>query len=213
MAGIKKLGVDLLRQYMQANLPPDLSAVEVVAAEAEDRFEGTSIRVLPGKFRFDPYNQADVDDTDSTILVAEVGWWEGTTEIRCVAPTAAEREVLEDYVLNVLLGNDPLSPGVLNIRSLPVSIAGTQTSYRATVSFALDESEWREELAFSDKRYSFITLDTVLPALVVRGGTYTITSLEVDFDVGTSVNPDDLAAPTGTENLIVQDDGTVTEAP
>lgn len=212
MAGIKRLGAELLAQYLTAKLPPGLSGVKVSAATPEDKFDTTGIRILPGKFTFDPYNQAEVDDTGATVLVAEVGWWEGDTEVRCVAPTPAEREALEDYVLNVLLGDDQLAPGIITLQSKPAVIGGAQTTYQAVVTFALDEAEWREEMAFSDKRYSFINLETVLPALVVRGATYTINTLEVDFDVGTGINPDDLAAPVGTENLDVHEDGTVTAA-
>lgn len=209
---MKRACVESLATALRAVLPVNVD-VRACAADWEEPTQFPAVSVLPGKFTFDPWQEREVDDTQADKLFLEVGEFEGNVEIRVSARSRAQRELVEDAVLNYFLSR-PLTPGVQTTTLPPVPVGGVATTYQATCAFALDDEEWREEMAFSDKRYTFLDVEAWFPALVVRSGVYTIQQLVLAFDadvnevVGASPAP---TAPASEEDLLIAADGTYTK--
>lgn len=212
---MKRVSCEVLARYIQSRLPPGLvpGGVFVGSADHEDAEAQPQIRVLAQQWTFDPYNVADVDETLANVVLVETGWWEGNTEIRILGTTQPQREAIEEAVLDILVGDDELSPGIVTALTPPVKIRGQQTSYQAPCTWAIATQEWRDEFSFDDHRYAFLELETVVPALGVRGKTYTINDLIIEFEASTgmdTVTPATAATPAadpGTESFSVDSDG------
>lgn len=186
--------------------------VQACAAGWEEPTKFPAVRVLPGKFTFDPWQEQEVDDTQATNLFLEVGEFEGNVEIRVSATSKFQREQIEDTILNWFLAR-AYTPGV-QVTTLPPgqTVGGIATTYQANCAFSLEDEEWREEMVFAAKRYTFLDVEAWFPALVVRTGVPTIQSLrlamEADVAADVTVTTPNTSAE---EGLLVADDGTTTK--
>lgn len=208
---MKRACVDSLAAALKAALPPTVD-VGACAADWEEPTKFPAVRILPGKFTFDSWQEEEVDDTQADKLFLQVGEFVGNVEIRVSARSRREREVVEDLVTHYFLER-PYTPGT-QITILPEAlVGGCVTSYKAFCAFTLEDSDWREEMVFSSKRFSFLDVEATFPALIVRKNVFTIEQLvlvlEADVRADVNVVPTD---PTtiGGEDLIVNEDGTTT---
>jgi len=202
MSKLKKAMADTLATYMRNNLPPSLGIkVGVMASQWEEPTEFPSVRILPGKFTFMPWQANEVDDSLDDVNVLEIGTMEGTVQIRISAKTSQERDEVEDAVANLFL-SDELRPGVLPLQTPAVTLGGIATAYQAPVSFTMEDAEFHDEMVFSKKRYTFMDLNAYYPALVARR-VATIEELVLAFT-------DDLGSTAPEESVLVHDDGTIT---
>lgn len=207
---MKRACVESLAAALRAVLPDNVD-VAACAADWEEPTKYPAVRVLPGKFTFDPWQEQEVDDTQSDKLFLQVGEFEGSVEIRVCATSKIVRERLEDVVSNFFLSR-PYTPGV-QVTTLPsgMTVGGFATTYQANCAFSLDDEEWREEMAFTDKRFSFLGVDAWFPALVVRTGVHTIEQLVLVMEADVSTDVDAGPNPGAEEGLLVADDGTLTK--
>jgi hypothetical protein len=208
---MKRSCVESLATALRAVVPAGVD-VQACAADWEEPTKFPAVRVLPGKFTFDPWQEQEVDDTQATNLFLEVGEFEGNVEIRVSARHKIQREQIEDTILNWFLSR-AYTPGV-QVTTLPSgqTVGGIATTYQANCAFSLEDEEWREEMVFADKRYSFLDVEAWFPALVVRTGVSTIQSLrlvmEADVAADVTVTTPNASAE---EGLLVADDGTTTK--
>jgi len=161
---------------------PSGTTVEVGNADWEEPACLPLVRVIPQRFDFEPWQEEERDDTQPTRLFLDVGTFSGTVELRAAAKSKREREELEDLILNWFLSRE-LSPGV-QVTVIPsgLKVGGAVTTYQAPCSFEMSGSEWQEEMAFQNRRYSFIDVDAHFPALVMREPVYTIDQLILALD-------------------------------
>lgn len=207
---MKRVCVESLATALAAVVPAGVD-VKACAAGWEEPTKFPAVRVLPGKFTFDPWQEQEVDDTQATNLFLEVGEFEGNVEIRVSATSKIQRETIEDAITNFFLSRE-YSPGVQVVTLPAVPVGGIATTYQANCAFALEDEEWREEMVFADKRFTFLDVEAWFPALVVRTGVATIQSLrlvmQADVDEDMTVTT---PTPSAEEGLSVADDGTTTK--
>lgn len=204
MSLVKRAMVDAFVAAFQAALPASLQIdVQGSGANWEEPSKFPALRIIPSeKFKFDPMQEQEIDDTQPDQLLVEVGDFEGMIELRAVGRNRKEREIIEDAVMNVLLGKEG-TPGVLVAQTAPVTIGGFASLYQATVSMCLSDEEWRDEMVMDRKRYTFITLDAYYPALVTRANVYAINELVLAFN-------EDLNSDTPEEEVLINEDGSTT---
>jgi hypothetical protein len=172
--------------------------------------EYPSIAIVPMAFTFaEPLQEDEVEDVQPYTLLVNVGDFEGSVEVRVAANSAFEREEIEQRILELMLSTE-FAPGYLGIETDPVRLGGVQYLHRALASFELAREQWREEMVFSNERYSYLTLDTTFPALVSRGSAqqpiYTIETLVLAIN-------HDLASDVPDEQRQVHQDGSITVYP
>jgi hypothetical protein len=162
----------VLADYITARIPS--LAARAVHAEPEDDATYPSAVVMPRRFSFVAFQSDEVNaPEDSLELVTEVGAFEGSVDLRLYALSAPQREEYEDKLVALFLERDG-APGVLVVTCPAVTIAGSVSpplevsTYDAPVAFTLDESEWNDEKVFDKRRYTYLTLGLVLPALLLQ---------------------------------------------
>jgi hypothetical protein len=138
--------------------------------------------------------------TDTGKVLEEVGEFLGTFEIRLYATSPAKREELEQDVIDLFMSSAH-RPGIILGQTGNLTIQGAATLYSAPIAFSLEETEWREEFAWENRRFSFLDVRVEFPALVLQDA-YTIKSLRtaITQDLGSDV-PDEVVE--------VQDDGSI----
>ncbi len=163
-----------------------------------------SVRVLPRRMEFVPFQEDEIDDEDApdlaNTMLAQVGEFEGDVEIRLHFDNRSQRSRLEDQVLDLFMETEG-AVGTLPVETTPIVIKGRQTLYPAPVGCSLDTAEWQEELVFDKKRFSYITTIINFPALIARDATV-IDSLRLAIQY-------DLTATVADEVKEIQEDGTM----
>lgn len=201
MSLLKRSMVDAFVAAFQAALPPALQInVAASGADWEEPSQFPALRIIPSdKFKFDPMQEEEIDDTQPDKLLVEVGDFSGSVELRAVARSRKERETIEEAVMNVLLSREG-APGVVVAQTENVTVGGFATAYSAPVTMCLGDEEWRDEMVMDRKRYSFLTLDAYYPALVMRTGVHTIDQLVLAFN-------EDLNSDTPEEEVLIDENG------
>lgn len=201
---IKRITAQVLASYLSANIPDLAGKVHTVAPGPEEKATFPCATVLAtGVMEFEAHNETDVwwdAVVDSGKVLEEVGEFLGTFEIRLYATSPAKREELEQDVIDLFMAS-PHRPGIIMQSTGNLTVMGAATLYSAPIAFSLDETEWREEFAWENRRFSFLDVRVEFPALVLQDA-YTINSLRtaITQDLGSDV-PDEVVE--------VQDDGSI----
>ncbi len=206
MASIKMAACKALVDFLQSQLP-DVPVSAPQAPYSQD-VAYPSIVVVPSQFTFVPYQEEEVDDSQPDNLLVRMGDFEGSVELRIAGTSAFAREELEERVMGLLLNEN--NPGVLVVETAPVRLGGVQYLARAVAGFELTKEAWREEMVFSDERYSFLELDASYPALVSRGSIDN--PIRLIETLVLAVNHD-LASDTADEERNVAIDGSISVYP
>lgn len=166
---LKRAMGEALAANLRGVLPPGLQITvgPAVAADGEEQARFPSVRVLPQKFSFMPWQERELVDTFPDDLVYQVGTFEGTVELRASGRSPEERELVQDAVTDAFFQR-PGAPGVVIAYLPPLPVSRQAVMYSAPVAFELSDEDWREELVFAKRRYAFLTLDAQYPALVDR---------------------------------------------
>lgn len=204
-SSLKRAAAEALIRYLRDNLPPSLGVtIAAGAADPEDRLVTPTIRLLPQDFEFIPFQEDSVDDSPADRHLIDVGEFVGDIEMRLVGCSGETRETLEDSVTNLFLAQE-LRPGVIVAQTRPVTVGGWSTAYTASCAYILESAIWHDEAAFSKRRYTYLTISTVYPALVMRKPDYTINELIAAFNM-------DLEDAV-QEQISIDEDGNITNVP
>lgn len=180
--------------------------------------------VLPQKFTPTWWTEEEVPDANGLPIflgaggsqaVMEIGCLSGSMQIWAGAVFPVEREDLEDAITNAF-GQDGLAPGRLLGSLTNVVVGGLATGASWPVAYLLEGSEWRNELAFSEQRLSFIDLQVDLPIFVLRANAWRVEEyvLAITQDLTTPVTvPADLANLPDLAQLSVDEDGALSTFP
>lgn len=162
------MAADLLADYIGRKIP-EFKHIHSVLAEPEEinAYPCAVISASQSSLAFHPEQERSELETGDDSEVVCVGNWTGTFEVRIHETTPAGRDALEARVTELFLEREG-APGTLVLESPPLVVQGVGTLYRAPIAYDIVESEWREELAFSKKRFAFIDVEVVLPALMHR---------------------------------------------
>jgi hypothetical protein len=181
------------------------------------------VGVLPGGFKFIPWNQAAVKDSagdavvNGTSALVDVGELAGKMQVWIGARYPVDREAVEDAIL-ALFFEDENAPGTVQVTVSDVTIAGVATGYDVILTFSLLEEEWTEEMVFSVKRWASLSVEVELPILVWRSQAPLITSMQmaitndVAIDISGAADPDEVRALlSDLEEYEVDETGDLTE--
>jgi hypothetical protein len=214
---------ELLADALRA-AAPELTAVEVVQAPPDGAATYPAAAILPERFKLEAQGDEEVTDedgdpimVDATTALMEVGSLRGTARLWVAARYPAQRALLEEK-LRAAFFDDDLAPSRLLVTLENVEVLGVATGASWPVAFLLDTSEWRDEMVFSERRWSFIQLRVDVPVLIHRRNAALVTQLiaALTTDLNTTVDdPADVAVPplTNLELVTVADDGTVGPSP
>lgn len=199
---------------------PELATISTVQAPPEEASVYPALALLPERFRLVAHGDEEVVDddgdpimTNATTAVMEVGSLRGTVRLWLATRLTAERARLEEKVVSAFFQDD-LAPSRLLVTLENVEVLGVATGADWPVAFMIDTTEWREELVFSERRWSFIQLNVDIPVLILRKDAALVTTLvaALTTDITTTVDdPTDVAVPplTSLEQVTVADDGTI----
>lgn len=195
--------------------PPEVSETYPALAILPDRFETVW-------FQEDEACDANgdaimLDDPANGDALLQVGELVGSMRIFAAARYPADRENLEDAIIRAFCQD--LVPGRL-LANVTISFNGFTDTLTTPLGYFLDSMEWAEEMAFSERRWSWSTVKVEIPILVPRAGAYLITSYQVALardittDISAETDPDTilgLLAPPPVEQYAVDENGTITE--
>jgi hypothetical protein len=168
-----------------------------------------ALRVIPREMEFSPFQENETGDDAGTDVAAHtvacVGDFEGTAEIRIYSESRSRREHIEELVLDLFLRTTEGAPGMLTAQTPQLVLRGRQTLHAATVSAFLEDEDWQEEMVFAKKRYSFIQVQFVYPALVLREA-YDIDNLQLAIAY-------ELDATEAEETVSIDENGVLSDPP
>jgi len=139
-------------------------------SEPTHRLGTTSLAINPTRFRYQAAQAGVLATPDYATQIEVVGQHQVDIELRLNAPTMRQRAILEDKVLQVFTSQE-LSPGILSF-----TMSGC---WSAVAAFQLSGEDWAGERVFDKKWYTTIDITGFIPALVTRGGVYTIEQLRL----------------------------------
>jgi hypothetical protein len=186
---LKTISCQAIADAIEAGVPLLAGKVGVGQADMEARAPWPALRVIPRRVNFQPWQEesidegisqteTDVDDVVSGYELSRVGDFDGILEVRLYCEYEAQREDLEEQILQLFYATEG-APGSLVATTAAVVLGTVTTLHEAIVSAYLDGDLWQEEMVFAKKRMSFIDLNFAYPALVARGGVYTIDELRI----------------------------------
>jgi hypothetical protein len=189
-----------LADYLESEIPELAGKVAAHPLDPNVQMPMESVGIEPNVFKFHPDQAEFVASVSFDTIIESVGYHEVDCRLMLVAPTARKRAVLAEKVVNAFLSPE-LSPGVIAL-SIP-------QAYSQIVTWELVSYEWEPERVFDKKWYSTLDIKANIPALVTRGGVYTIEELRIAIyhdtseDLDTVVNFDDL------EVIFISEDGEI----
>lgn len=217
---IKRRVIESLAEWLVALVAPDIPAGDVIiqdaGADAHACFPNLVVRHI-GAYEFQAFEEDEIWTTDDTdpdnpnTRAVQVGDLSGQIEIILGATNEPFRERMEDRILHALLKETSQEgfgrPGVLVLQLDNFTVGGIANMADVPVGYVLQTETWQEEMVFEKKRYSTLTLDIDMPALVVRQGMYDIDELVLAItDDLTSTDP-----ALSDIQVAVSEDGDLTE--
>lgn len=205
-SNLKRIAAQTFATWLEGKVPELVGKTHTVDPSPNDIAGFPCVAILPTMITFNPFQAAEVwsQDPDELPFVDDgktlmnIGEFTGGYELRVYAKSVPERERLEDKILHALMA-EPGRHGVVSLLTPTVTVNSLVTLYQAPVAFMLDRTEWEEEFAFENRRFSFIELDVAYPALVTYDA-YTIFTM-----VAALTNA--LDSDTPVEQITVDDDG------
>lgn len=221
MSRIKTLACRALASALDAQ-PALAGHVKAVRQRPDKLSTYPALCVMPGgRFDFTSGRDRDVVDSDGDSLtvtgdptraVLEVGQISGEVEIWAADKTAAGRELIEAAVLDQFMQEDTGVNCRIMTQLAALEVSGLATPANWTVAFLLGDTEWREEMVFSERRWSVLRAVVDLPILAARAHTALVQTLvlAITQDLASPlVAPGDLGS-IDLEQYAIADDGTVT---
>ena len=181
---------------------PDLSGnVCALQDDSGHKRKFPSLAIVSVSHKITPEQSGEVWKSKGQMnAVLNVGRIDALYQLRLGAASEAQRTVLEDQVTALFFSQEG-RPGVL--------VAELADCDDAIVGYELDQSEWRNETAFTDKWFSIITLNTVTPILVERSNIPTWNEIRMCLAAEVSVPFDEIDTSIA-ECVAIDENGNVT---
>jgi hypothetical protein len=168
--------------------------------DEEDQSAYPALVIIPLQMQFDECNDIVRDDTVVDKALVEVGAFVGRCELRLYARTPSERELWEQPVLNAFHQQE-LATGTMVLQGPSgITVNGTTFGFKSQGALMLDTVEWRDEMVFDAKRYSYIECDFVFGVYATRNA-YNMDHLVIALN-------NDLGSDVADEEWSVAEDGT-----
>jgi hypothetical protein len=185
---------------------PSLASARVESAPPDTASEYPAIALVPDRFVVDPGSDDEILEEDGVHQVApggrplaSVGALRGSCRLFVAARLPAQRGVLEDQLTTAFFQDDT-APSRLMATLSNVEVGGIATGVDWNVAVFVADDEWRDEMAFSERRWAYRKLDVDVPILVLRSAvtqalvTQMVATLTADLET-TVDDPTDLTNP------------------
>lgn len=192
------LRLEALRQLelaIEAAVPALRNRVTRWAPRQTPSFPG--LELIPSKFTYHPDQARAVHRSSPGEVVYNVGRHEGIVQLRLAGQDPEMRAEVEQLLLDLFTGSKG-HPGALITPVTTVPGLGA-----ATCVWELEEEDWDDANGWTAGFWSTLTITAQIPALVTRGGTFTIRTLKLALDVTRG-------KPLGGVTVRVDSDGTLT---
>lgn len=166
---MKRIVANALANYIASNVTGLAGKVTAVAAGPETTMPCLSAKVITDTFVFEPSQEDEVyeADPDDGKIITDVGSWIGNFTIELYATTPAERELYEQAIIDLFQVTE-WAPGTIYVDLPALTIGGYVSLYQAQIKYRLEQEQWLDEMAFENKRFSFLDIFVDYPALVTR---------------------------------------------
>lgn len=186
--------------------------VQVLQAEHDHPAAYPALSIVPRGRKFRPQQDDIKDSSAATTYLASSGFYEAIFELRIHAATPYERELWEEKVQAAFFASE-FTSGTLVVSVANVVAGGVTSTFTANIPVRWRDGEWREELAFSARRYTFVEVDVAVPVLATRAAP-TIQTLNLDL---AQDSPDMRPVDTGadavqdmaTQQVTINQDGSI----
>lgn len=157
---------------------------------------------------------------DGSSALMEVGTTSVSPRLFLAARTPGERAKLGGKIKRAF-ADDDIASGRLLVTITNIAIDGQATPATYPIAFFLDGEDWSDEMAWSEKRWTYLRLQVDVPILVLRKDATPVTSAQVTVAASTTMDltpltsPDQIADldPADTLTVTINADGTVGPTP
>ncbi len=204
MGRVKQAAAKALADHLSHVVPALAGKTSAVQAAPDGISSYPTLAVLPEAFRADWHSSiAELLDAagepigDDAAPEVEVGHLAGGMQLWLAARYSAEREDLEGAVLHAFAADDAV-PGRI-LLSCNTGLTSAAVEHEQPVGFLLGRAEWREEFAFSERRWAILSVEVDLPIRVSLASAPVVRQylldLETDIaDVAVGAQSTDLAS-------------------
>lgn len=192
-----------LAEYISQETSLTLEQICPIPSEPNHQLGSPSLGLNPITFRYFPNQEKEFTEESFDTAVLEVGRHEVDMVWYLNARNARTRAKLQWELVEMFLKQE-LSPGVITL-TVP-------DCWDAYCSWELQSEEWESERVFDKKWYSTINVTAQLPALILRGGVYTIEDLQLGLlhDLTRTVDIDTFDTDSLIERVSIDEDGNLT---
>lgn len=197
-AAINILAFEALGKHIEESIPELAGHVCPYPTDPNHKLDGPSLGIEPTTFKYFPDQAEEVLALSYDTVIERVGHHEVDLRLVLLAGTSRVRTALAEKVTN-LFAQRELAPGVI-LLEIP-------EAYDEVVSFELIGSEWEPERVFDKKWYCTLDVKAQIPALVQRGGVYTIEELRMAIYEDPSEDLDTVVDFDSEEVVSILEDG------
>ena len=159
--------------------------------------------VVAGKMTFDPAQRLISQDLGGNVLVWNVGCHEGMLQLQLTCSTTLDRATIEQELIDLLLSRIG-GPGVFVVPVVSSSVIDW------VAAFEYEDATWMDQRALEREYESVISVNFIVPALLIESPVYDINTLVLGFteDFTTTPTADNFGPPLD-ELVSINQDGTI----
>lgn len=210
------LAAQALAAVIAAGVPDLVGKISVVqeAPTAEKGYPLAAVMPEP-TFRLDAAHDLEVRDADGRAIILDdgrafmsAGSIETSARIWLAARSPAQREKLQARILRLFFG-DEMAPTRLTVTLSGYEVDGFAAPATWPVSYFVDDGEWQDEMAFSERRWVVLRASVSIPILLLRDESWRIDEMLLAIAAGSNVTTttDDL------DEVLIDSDGQFSPAP
>jgi hypothetical protein len=188
---------------------PLAGRIFVEPAEQGDAAAFPSLRLLPGRFRFERHQDSVEEQLTPQLQLVKCGELVGTMMLRVSETHVVPRERLEQIVRSAFFQEEEVQGRILGTLP-PLTLGGVMTTSEATIAFDLDTEDWDDERVFAERLYADLAVEATFPVLVVRSGEQ-LTDLVVLVQAAIGADLSQDIPDALSREIQVLEDGTVTD--
>jgi len=159
-----------------------------------------SIAIQPINWKFTPDQESEWKELGLNRVVLNAGRYDAFFRVQVGSKSPYVRAKLEQAVLDTFFQQEG-RPGIT-----VVEIADCND---AIVAYELEQSSWQDEAGFSDKWFSTINVNVVMPVLIERGSVFSMDEIRFCLRADTAASFDTISESV-LECIAVDENGNVT---
>lgn len=205
MAVIKLEALNKLKEAIEVGVPELCGRIHagVSPPNHQEEFPCLTINVA-GPWRYEPEQEQEYNEPAvlANALVVCVGEWQATVQLALQTATLDERYQLEQKLTDLFLSTEGHAGVLLTV------VTNCPELGDFLASWEFDDVEWEDEMVFSARTGATIVCTALVPALITRGGVYTIEDLRLGIgDLGSDADADTFVSTETVEVVSVDENG------